>query len=754
MYDLHSLGWHNFQQLCITIAQELLGQRVERFLDTHDGGRDGAFLCQSAQMSQETLAGHVVFQCKFTSKADHVIKPSDLSDEIAKAKHLVEQGICDSYVLMTNSGLTGKNAAQIVSNLHSVGVKQVSTLGSTWICEQIQQNKRLRMHVPRMYGLGDLSQILDERAYEQSQAILESMHSDFPKVIGTGSYRQAAKALDARGFVLLLGEPASGKTTIASLLAMAAIDNWDASLIKIDEPNGLADHWNPSESSQFFWIDDAFGVNQYQYSTTNLWNGTLSRMKSMIDKGAKIVMTSRDYIYNHAIKDLKISAFPLLIDSQVVIDVHCLTSLEKQQILYNHLKSGKQSRDFRTTIKPLLERVAKHPRFVPETARRLSDPTFTKKLNITPYHLDIFVANREQHLREVVQSLDAASQAALGMIYIRKNRLESPIELEASETEVVDRLGSDRAACISALEALNESLVLYTLENDNAFWRFKHPTVGDAYSELLTQNRELIGIFVQGTSPERFVELVTCGDVGIENAVILPRSMYQQAYESLYQIKFSKTVKDSLHPDWRAKRILHAFLASRCSKQFLEFYLTRHPGLIDEVAKPGMYLEVSSDTRLAARLHSLGLMPEEKRREFIKAVREYAIDFQDPGALNDANVKSVFQDEEFEDMLATIHLEVIPRLDDIRLEYESNYPYDDMPEDHIRPLIEYFEALQKEFGDEVDTVSALGREIDEAWQWVFEKSPEDEEAEIRELGTIERDVRSTPSRSIFDDIDE
>ena len=43
MYDLHNLGWNSFQQLCLTITRAILGQTVESFLDSRDGGRDGAF---------------------------------------------------------------------------------------------------------------------------------------------------------------------------------------------------------------------------------------------------------------------------------------------------------------------------------------------------------------------------------------------------------------------------------------------------------------------------------------------------------------------------------------------------------------------------------------------------------------------------------------------------------------------------------------------------------------------------------------
>ena len=117
--------------------------------------------------------------------------------------------------------------------------------GSTWICEKIRENKRLRMLVPRIYGLGDLSQILDDRAYQQAKALLASLREDLSKVVLTAAYRRAAEALDRHGFVLLVGEPAAGKTTIASMLSMAALDQWGSSTLKLDDPGKVVEHWNP-----------------------------------------------------------------------------------------------------------------------------------------------------------------------------------------------------------------------------------------------------------------------------------------------------------------------------------------------------------------------------------------------------------------------------------------------------------------------------------------------------------------------------
>jgi hypothetical protein len=493
MYDLHSLGWHSFQQLCLTITREILGQTVEAFLDSGDGGRDGAFAGVWTPSLGEELRGKFVIQCKFTGKRDKHLSLSDLTDEIEKARRLVERGQCDCYVLMTNAGLSGPLAVEIERAFQEVGVKQVRSFGSTWICQQIKENKRLRMLVPRVYGLGDLSQILDERAYRQARALLSSLREDLSKVVLTGAYRKAAEALDRYGFVLLIGEPAAGKTTIASMLSIGALDQWGASTLKLPDAEKVVDRWNPDEPSQFFWIDDAFGVMQYESQLVHQWNHALPMVRTMLRKQSKIVMTSRDYIYRRARNDLKEGAFPLLRESQVVIDVRDLTLEEKEQMLYNHLKLGRQDIRFRASIKSHLPSIAGHSRFVPETARRLGDPLLTASLRLERYYLIDFVEKQESFLQEVLQGLDTHSKAALALIYMRNNALESPIELAETEREAVERLGSSVGECLAALEALEGSLAQRVLSEDVAVWRFKHPTVGDAYASLLLQSPELLG---------------------------------------------------------------------------------------------------------------------------------------------------------------------------------------------------------------------------------------------------------------------
>ncbi len=755
MYDLYSLGWHSFQQLCLTIAREILGQTVESFLDSNDGGRDGAFAGIWTPHGYESLSGRFVIQCKFTSKRDYNLQASDLSDEVAKAKRLVGEGRCDCYILLTNAGLSGKQAEKIDKLYKRTGVKQVLLHGSTWVCQQIKENKRLRMLVPRVYGLGDLSQILDERAYAQARALLASLREDLSKVVVTGAYKRAAAALDMHGFVLLIGEPAAGKTTIASLLAMAALDQWNASTLKIDDPDKVVEHWNPDEPSQFFWVDDAFGVTQYESYLVYRWNHILPQIRTMLRKGAKIVLTSRDYIYNRARKDLKESAFPLMRESHVVIDVHDLTADEKRQILYNHLKLGRQPKAFRTRVKPHLEHVAGHPRFVPETARRLADPLFTDGLSIDRYNLGQFVGKQERFLQEVLQGLDSDSKAALALIYMRNDGLESPIELQEWESRALERLGSSLGGCVTALESLNGSLLQYTHVGGNSIWRFKHPTIGDAFAGLLVQNPELLGIYVQGSPTEKLIDQVTCGDVGLENAVVIPKALFPLMLRRLDEFSATTKYKSPWLSTWGAIHRSQRFLARRCSKDFLSLYVEKHPELLDSVSEPGLFLSAVSEVDLAVRLHEYGLLPEDKRQKFIATVSGYALKAEDLYALEDLDMRQMFTDAEFEELRLRVRYELLPRLEDVRWNWQVNHSSDESAEDHMQPLLDSFGTLRKVFADESEVMKIVERETERANEWIAEHMPDEpDNAPKRTLGDLQTSGEFKDGRGIFDDVDE
>lgn len=436
-----------------------------------------------------------------------------------------------------------------------------------------------------------------------------------------------------------------------------------------------------------------------------------------------------------------------------MIDVHDLSSQERHQILYNHLKLGSQPPAFRAEIKPHLVSVAAHPRFIPEIARRLADPTFTKRLYLTEYHLRQFVQKREQLLQEVLDGLDKESMAALALIYMKKDHLESPISLQKTEKDALLRLGSSLGKCITALESLNGSLVVHHQVDGESVWRFKHPTIGDAFASALARSPELLGIFLLGSAAENLIEQVTCGDVGIERAVMVPKQLYPQMIARLAEFTASEKYKSQYLASWGAKWSLQSFLTRRCSKEFLVLYLQTNPELVKKVCRPGLNLNSSSEVSLAVRLHAFGLLPEENRNTFVEAVSAYAVSGEDVYALDDEGIRSVFTDAEFDALVARVRAELMPRLGRVREREQDGYNADEPADEHLEHMFESFKTLKDKFGDDAEAVQIIEREIDLAKDWINDNDRADQARAPRSLGTAGTIDKPHGTRSIFDDVD-
>lgn len=752
MYNLQHLGWYGFQELCNSIAREILGQTAMSYLPSNDGGRDGSYYGKWKKKDNDSVKGNFVIQCKFTSKQNYNLKFSDLSEELPKAGVLVNKGMCDIYLIMTNAGISGRVAEKIQTEFKLVGIKHVFVFGNDWISTQIKENSRLRRMVPRVYGLGDLTQILDARVYSQGVALLEYLKEDLAKVVITTAYDRAAKAIEEHNFVLLIGEPAAGKTTIASLLAMGALDQWKAMTMKLDTAEQVIKHWNPEEPGQFFWIDDAFGVTQYESTLSGRWNHAMPLIKTMLHKGAKIVMTSRDYIYNAARKDLKEGAFPLLNESQVVIDVHNLTLNEKRQMLYNHIKMGRQPQKFRTIIKKHLEQIATHERFIPEIARRIADPFFTKNLEIKDYALNEFVHKQESFLLDILNDLDKDSQAALALIYMNSEKLKSPLLLNEIELNAISRLGSSLSGCIDALEAMKGNMVQSIMSEDEMFWKYKHPTIGDAYAKFIVSSSDMLVIYLYGSSVDMLLGQITCGNVSLEKAVIVPKNLFPIILEKLKAYRATNQYKTDYLSEWGAKRNLHTFLSRRCSTSFLKMYVEENPNILHQISHPSVNLDYSPEVRLAHVLFTSGLFPENLRKEFIDIVSSYAIEGHTLYALISDEIKEMFKDDEFEELLQKIRIELIPKISTLKETYKSNYQQDEDAEYHMSSLKEDLEIIEQEFSEDPQIVFAVNKELVEIEDWIAQNTSEKEMIKREKLST-KSDENEDKERSIFDDID-
>lgn len=746
-YELHSLGWRSFQDLCSIIMQEIWGHSVQSFCDTHDGGRDGAFY-GSWKDGDQALSGSFTAQCKFTVNADKSITLSDLTDEFEKAERLAAKGLAKIYVLFTNAKLSGKKDELLKEKFESIdGLDHFIAFGKDRISLEIQQSSRLRMLVPRVYGLGDLSLIMDERACGQASAILSALGDDLSKFVRTDVFHRSAKALVDHGFVLLLGEPACGKSTIAAALALGAIDEWGCTTIKITDSSEFIKHWNPNDPKRLYWIDDAFGATQFDYSLTVGWNRAFPQIHAAIQQGAKILFTSRDYIFHTAKSYIKESAFPVVKTSQVVINVQEITTSEREQILYNHIKLGDQNIDFKKRIKPFLKDVATNSLFTPEIARRLGNSTFTQKLIISSSGTTNYVENPLEFLLDVITTIDRDHLSALALIFMRDGVLDSPITVTVDEEKAIEMIGGTAAGVRSALNAMNNSLVVQPMEDNQYVWRYKHPTIRDAFAQYVSDNIELLDIYLTGAPLNTLIREVSCGVAGINGVkIIIPRNKYAEFITRI------NTLDRSL---WRERIAFNNFMSERCDHTFIKQFISADEEFTSSLSISCSFF-LGSDTRIVLTLARYGLLSDQDRSRFLEQISNNAINEYDPEFLGD-DLKEFLTDDEFNEIRGKVAEEVILNLEDVIVNISDNFdPEGESAEDCFDNFRSAIRSYQLEFVDyEEELALADADEMIESE--IFELRKRSHPAKDDGWSSLSSHTSQSKSivtsRSIFDDVD-
>ncbi len=662
-YDLHKLGWRAFQDLSAVILQTVLGATFKTFADSNDGGRDGAFYgnwtttfgTEAGVSSPGAPAPATVMQCKFSASGQTTLTPSSLAEELEKAAGLHERGLCDAYILMTNLRVTGKTEGYFREELLKRGIKVVEVFDGSWICQQISKDAGLRRYVPRVYGLGDLGQILDDRRLQQATALLSRLGDDLATFVPTASYRQAADALADHGFTLLLGAPAAGKSTIAATLSVVALDAWRCGVRRVDSAEELIAAWNPNEPDQLFWVDDAFGAIRHDSQLTDQWSRRMDQVMTAVKGGAKIILTSRDYIYREAKVHLKEYAYPLLHEQAVVVDVAQLTNSEKRQILYNHLKAGDQPGERLRHWRSKLPDLAASERFQPELARRLSQTRFTTSITDNRKLIDFF-DHPAQFLKQVLLQLADKDRAALACVYLAGDGLLVPVNLPETALHAVARMGSSEQEVLTAFQHLRGTfLALSSTDDGDQLWRFQHPTIREGFAAMIADDPNAVEILLDGLTNDEMLRQIDCGGGEQGLLVVVPASLYAK-------VSVRARLSDTLDTNnWYSP--LAEFLRHRCSDDFLRLWVGHHVGELKTLLNFAGYRGVSWRPLLLARLHRAGVLPEPLRLQAVELLGRLAIEEFDNSWLG-VGVVGLFSESESSVLLMRFQDECLPVLDE------------------------------------------------------------------------------------------
>lgn len=755
---LHTLGWKAFQDLCAQICEEILKRPIEIYREAQDGGQDAVFLSRP----KGSAAHPATIQCKFKSRSEARLRLSDIGPEEESIATLVADGLADTYIFMTNMGVDAPVAVAVKRRLRELGVVSPHVFGKEFLTRVIRTSSRLRALVPRIYGLGDLSTILDERQAEQTKALLGHMVPTLAVYVPTAPHLEAVRKLGKLGIVLLLGDPATGKSTIAAILATTASENLAHPCYKSDGPDGLLETWNPNEPSGFFWVDDAFGPNQLREDFVDRWLSIMPKVQAAIAAGNKFVLTSRRHIYAAAKLKLGTRTHPFLRDGQALVDVGGLTPPEREQILYNHIKAGTQPPGWKSRIKPQLAALAKEPTLLPEIARRLGDPAFTRQITTANDSLLKFIREPKEHLSQTIEELSKLHRAALTLIFLHRGHMSVGAGAANMQQLVVRHFAVDAESLGRGLEELRDSFLVQTSTAGNRFWSFKHPTIADAIGGILAKTEGMAELYLGGSKSEAIVaEAICVGAEPIQDAVVIPESLDDLLIERLAELPDEPMLN----------RRLFSFLYERASNSALRKFVVRHQGTLARYAYTSERLVYDPTILVRARAHNLALLSPELRQEASWQLQRAILEDADTSFLEDDTILSLMLPTELMKLPSRLRDKIVPVLSTQAEEAGNGADLDLDPEDNftdVRSVICELESFFEEDEAAVELISEANYAIDEVMKDVEKRKRErDDEKQSREdwhwsdyapakATSIAQTQtsRSGGSRSIFSDVDE
>ncbi|MGE8065635.1 restriction endonuclease [Pseudomonas sp. NPDC089569] len=633
-FALHTLGWKAFQDLCAQVCSESLHRAVSTYREAQDGGQDAVFLLED----ETGLSQEATVQCKFSGKPERRLKVSDICSELESVASLVQDGRATSYYLITNMGVDAPVAANIRDLLKAHGVQSPHVFGKEWLTTEIRASARLRALVPRVYGLGDLSSIIDERCATQTRALLGHLLPSLRIYVPTDAHRAAVKVLGEHRLVLLLGAPAAGKSMLAAILATMAADTDQLECFKCDGPLEIKTHWNPNEPKRLFWVDDAFGPNQMREDYVDSWIEFLPKMKTALEQGCYFILTSRTHIWNEAKLRLGTRNHQLLASGKATVQVGQLLASEREQILYNHIKAGVQPHDWKSRVKPHLTGISEDLNLLPEIARRLGDPTYTSAIKKLPDDLIRFINHPQDFLKDTINELATPQLAAMTIVFLSRSRLPVQGELEGIQM-VADKFGTSEALISQAFLQLKDSFLTQKEENHEIYWSFIHPTFADAISSILSARPDLVGFYLKGAKTGTILTEAVCdGAPSVKDAVLIRTAHFETLAERLLEIPNEPNENENLF----------SFLSRRAPLPFLKRLIELEPELLRRRGRSGLWHKIAwrAEYRTFAQAHSMLLLPEDVRSRSCVDLERAALKDWDISFFPSEEILSLFRPHE------------------------------------------------------------------------------------------------------------
>jgi hypothetical protein len=292
------------------------------------------------------------------------------------------------------------------------------------------------------------------------------------------------------------------------------------------------------------------------------------------------------------------------------------------------------------------------------------------------------------------------------------------------------------------------------------YWVFRHPTLREGFATFIASNPNWLEIFIAGLDDDGVLTQLDCGSGDTQGTLIaIPPALYRTVAERVATARDRSRIP-GWENGWGKFQRWSAFLANRCSADFLKLYLETDQQALNRCLSIGSYLSAIPELPVIAKLHECGLLSEESRRKIVETISELAVETPDADWLTDPNAGRLLTDEDRAEILAHVKGELIPDLEDMLDNWSSN-EQGDSAEEYYDPLEDALKAYIGAFQGDESVVHALEDALQRADYMRLNSSYWDNDEDSSGSNEVGKHVRASAqiaynvlARDMFEDVDQ
>ncbi len=388
-YDFHSLNDKEFESLSQDLLQLHLNITLEGFKPGKDKGIDFRYI-------HESNKDKIIVQVKHWRKSGIKKLTSYLkTSELPKVKLLKPA----RYILTTSLELNQNDKNEIKKALSPYIISEADIFGKEDLNNLLGKFKEVEEKHYKLWlsSTNILRKILNNGIQGRSEFVAENIIRNIKLYVSNDSHKKALEILNSERFLVVIGEPGIGKTTLARMLIYELLST-DYELIVIDDIKDAESLWKP-ESKQIFYFDDFLGSNYLELmSSKNDDSNLISFIKrAKEDPTKRLILTSRTTILNQAENKLSKLKNAVIDLSKYEVKVKDYKKFDKALILYNHLYFNDISEEFyqKITEDKNYFKIINHKNFNPRIIEFITDSNRLKTIDKDDYLK--FILNNLDH---------------------------------------------------------------------------------------------------------------------------------------------------------------------------------------------------------------------------------------------------------------------------------------------------------------------------------------------------------------------